>query len=198
MSNNIDNASNIGEPNVADKSVDLEAKPRKEKSPPALSVYLGSAEESARRMKTLDDIAERLNLRGRSTLIQWIADGRLQLVVPFTRYEGPEQESNASFRDLGALISKLAAKSEKPGQIFWKTPEIAEEQKAEIRRYIEDNIDSFAENEHGWHKDMMSAIMEKFHFPDRNIYLVWDLIQEEAKRHSLYPNNISKRGKTVP
>src|SRR5689334_10289239 len=60
------------------------AKPgaQRQKHPSVLSVYLGSPEESERRMKALRDMAEQVGLRGRSTLIQQIADGRLLLIQP--------------------------------------------------------------------------------------------------------------------
>ena len=48
---------------------------------PALSVYLGDAEESARRLAAIDGMAARLGV-SRSKLFAMIADGQLALVVP--------------------------------------------------------------------------------------------------------------------
>ena len=59
----------------------MEIKPKTKTNAPALSVYLGDAEESARRLAVLDSMAENLGV-SRSKLFAMIADGQLALVVP--------------------------------------------------------------------------------------------------------------------
>ncbi len=59
----------------------METKPKTKTNAPALSVYLGDAEESARRLAAIDRMADSLGV-SRSKLFAMIADGQLALVVP--------------------------------------------------------------------------------------------------------------------
>jgi len=59
----------------------METKRKTRANAPMLSVYLGDAEVSARRMAVLDSMAAHLGV-SRSKLFAMIADGHLALVVP--------------------------------------------------------------------------------------------------------------------
>jgi hypothetical protein len=59
----------------------MESKTKTRTNAPALSIYLGDAEESARRLAAIEGMANSLGV-SRSKLFAMIADGQIALVVP--------------------------------------------------------------------------------------------------------------------
>lgn len=71
---------NIDTPAALQYSGYMQEPTPKQKTPPALSIYLGPEPLASRRLEELDKLARQLGT-SRSKMIQMLADGRLSLTV---------------------------------------------------------------------------------------------------------------------